>query len=434
MTVNSLIWTLAIGGAIVSIALLLILYVRAAKRSDARLAVSESHYRQLFETAQEAAKKAVMHSLDDLEAQINELRMFKMAVIGSSDQIVISDVEGVVLYANEASEKITGYKVSEIIGSKAGSLWGGHMESAYYQEMWATIKDHKQTFIAQIDNVRKNGQAYTSEIHISPMLDDSGNPEYFVSIERDITREKEIDKAKTEFVSLASHQLRTPLGISKWYLEAIREDSYFKNAPKPLLAYLDEIYSSNERVLSLARDLLSVSQIDQGIIRKVTEPTNITNLVKDIFNGMTIVAAQKKINLELVVTETNIPDVSIDPKQFHEVLENLITNALEYTLPHGGVVVTLGKAPGGKVAQVSVEDNGIGIAPAAQKQLFTKFFRSEKAVSTNPNGSGLGLYVVKSYVEDWGGQVLVKSQEGKGSTFTVTIPINLKVPIKKGVS
>jgi len=383
-------------------------------------------------TTQEDTKRAVMNIIDDLEEQTQELKKFQMAVADSSDQIIISNSEGVVLYANQATENTTGYSVKEVIGTKAGSLWGGHMEKGYYHRMWETIKDKKQSFIAQIDNKRKNGQSYTAEIHVSPMIDDSGKPEYFVSIEHDITKEREIDKAKTEFVSLASHQLRTPLGIAKWYLEALKDDEYFKQAPETTQAYFEEIYQSNERVLSLVRDLLSVSRIDQGRTKNKPELNDISQLVKNSFKEMNVVALKKKIKLRIDIKPTKLPKVSIDPLRFHEVLENLISNALEYTKTPGSVTVTLSKLSESEL-QISVIDTGIGMSTATQQQLFIKFFRSEKAISINPDGSGLGLYVVKSYVEEWGGKVLVESKDGKGSNFTITIPINLKMNLKAEV-
>jgi two-component system phosphate regulon sensor histidine kinase PhoR len=135
-------------------------------------------------------------------------------------------------------------------------------------------------------------------------------------------------------------------------------------------------------------------------------------------------AHRNSVNLHLAVENNEIPSILIDSLKFHEVIENLISNALEYTPRHGTVTVNIVKV--GKTISFSIKDTGIGISAADQKNLFTKFFRTEKATGQNPQGSGLGLYLVKSYVEDWGGTVSVQSTEGKGSTFTISLPTKLK--------
>ena len=148
-----------------------------------------------------------------------DLEKFKLAVENASDQIAITDKEGVVLYINKAVELITGYLAKEIIGQKAGKLWGGLMEKDFYTKMWKIIKEDKIFFKGEIKNKRKNGQIYYAEINISPILDKNDDVEFFVAIERDITQAKDIDRAKTEFVSIAAHQLRTPLSAINWSME-----------------------------------------------------------------------------------------------------------------------------------------------------------------------------------------------------------------------
>lgn len=238
---------------------------------------------------------------------------------------------------------------------------------------------------------------------------------------RDITREREIDKAKSEFVSLASHQLRTPLGIIKWYLEALINEDYLQKAPQQTKDYFNEIQKSNERVLELVRELLSVSRIDQGRVKNAPKSVDIIQLVTEIVEQMQILASKRKIALNLTVQDQKIPSINIDILRFHEVIENLIANALEYTKTGGRVDVTLNTK--GNTFLIQIKDTGIGISSEDQKNIFTKFFRSATATSSNQEGSGLGLYIAKSYVEGWGGKISVESLEGKGSTFTINLPI-----------
>jgi signal transduction histidine kinase len=136
---------------------------------------------------------------------------------------------------------------------------------------------------------------------------------------------------------------------------------------------------------------------------------------------MQIVARVKRIALGLTIQTTGEIVTNIDALRFHEVVENLVNNAIEYTRDGGTVDVNLKKIK--DIISVSVKDTGIGISEGDKEKLFTKFFRSEEAVKSHPEGTGLGLYVVKSYVERWGGKIDVESVYGKGSTFTITLPI-----------
>jgi two-component system phosphate regulon sensor histidine kinase PhoR len=188
--------------------------------------------------------------------------------------------------------------------------------------------------------------------------------------------------------------------------------------------YFNEIYKSNERVLALVRDLLSVSRIDQGRVKNIPQLVDVIHIVKEIVEQLQVMATQKNVGLRLTVQNKKIPAISIDTFRFHEAVENLIVNAIEYTRSSGKVSVTINKVE--DELEISVKDTGIGISAMDQKKLFSKFFRAEKAIACNPEGSGLGLYVVKSYVEGWGGKISAESIEGKGSKFTLSLPIYQK--------
>ena len=194
--------------------------------------------------------------------------------------------------------------------------------------------------------------------------------------------------------------------------------------------YFGEITRSNERVISLVSDLLSVSRIDQGRVKNTPKLVDISEIVTDIVKQMQIPARSKEITLRLTMKQQKLPVINIDLIRLREVVENLIANAIEYTKTGGNVDVVMGKDNGDIL--LSVKDTGIGISSADLKKVFTKFFRSEKAVAQNPEGSGLGLYVVKSYVEGWGGKVSIESVDGKGSTFSISLPIK-GVNQKEGV-
>ena len=147
--------------------------------------------------------------------------IFKMAADSSSNHIIITDTEGIILYANQAAADITGYKISEMLG-KTPRLWGGLMSKSFYKQMWKIVKIEKKSFIGEIRNKRKNGERYFAKIKISPILDYRKHLCGFVANEEDITREKEFDQIKTAFVNTAAHQLKTPVSIIRWYAELLQ--------------------------------------------------------------------------------------------------------------------------------------------------------------------------------------------------------------------
>jgi len=395
------------------------------KREIIQCNIRDITSRKKIETAQEQTQKAMLNIMEDLEqakAVIEVEKVKDEAILASiGDGLIAVDKDSKVVIVNKSAQKILGLKRANLMGKDINSL---RFED---EEGRQPPLSRRPTSIALTTGrsvsgsyffTRKDTTRLPLAINITPIKLD-GKIIGALDILRDVTREKEIDRAKSEFVSLASHQLRTPLGIIKWYLEALEGENYFKNPPRQVRQYFDEIYKSNERVLSLVRDLLSVSRIDQGRVSNMPKPVDLGQAVTAIVRQMQIIADKKKVILNLSVKDKGIPLVNLDILRFYEAVENLVVNAIDYTEAGGRVDVLVNRS--GKRPLISVTDTGIGISAADQKNLFTKFFRSEKAVGYNPEGSGLGLYVVKSYVEGWGGKISVRSEEGKGSTFTIIL-------------
>jgi PAS domain S-box-containing protein len=365
-------------------------------------------------------------------ALINDLSKFKMAVDNVSDQIVITDSEGIVLYGNNAMEKTTGYKVEEALGKKAGTLWKTPMPREYYVHMWNVIKKEKKTFIDEVQNRRKEGTLYTAKIAISPVVDEKGNVLYFVGIERDVTQEREIDKAKTEFVSLASHQLRTPLSAINWYTEMLLAGDAGKLTVKQQ-KYLTEVYAGNQRMVALVNALLNVSRLDLGTF--IIEPvsTDVVELIQSVLGELGSEIKKRKLNVS--TSFGVLPDPFLaDQKLFRMVIQNLLSNAVKYTSTKGTITIVVGTYSkggtlGGRIIDedglaVSVADSGVGIPAGEQDKIFSKLFRASNAQESETEGTGLGLYVVKSIVDESGGKVWFTSEEKKGSTFYVAFPVS----------
>ena len=381
-------------------------------------------------------KKAILNILEDVEQGkeksdqlASDLQKFELAVKNVSEQIIITDPNGIILFANSAVKKMTGFSPEEILGKKAGikKLWGGLMPLEFYQHLWKTLKVDKLPLAAELKNKRKNGEIYNVKASLSPILDKNGEVEYFVGIERDITKELAVDRMKTEFISLASHQLRTPLSAMRWFLEMLLDGDMGKLAPEQLDA-VQNIASSNQRMIMLVNSLLNISRIESGRIIVDPSPTDINILLKGVVKELEKKCEEKKQKI-IVSVHPQLPLISLDEKLIHEVYINLLTNAIKYSPAETDIMVTISKKDSDIISQIS--DNGYGIPPTQHDKIFQKFFRADNIVKRETDGTGLGLYLVKSIIESSQGKIWFISEENKGTTFWFTLPIS-GMQAKKG--
>lgn len=232
---------------------------------------------------------------------------------------------------------------------------------------------------------------------------------------------KRLDAAKSEFISIASHQLRTPLTAIRGYISLVLEGSYGKVTPT-LQDVLNKVYVVNNRMGQLVEDLLSISRIESGRVQYTMVETQMEPMVADLVDMFGIMAKNKGLALKMKLPKKTLPKLMIDATKIREVISNLIDNALKYT-KEGGVTVSVDGDD--RYVAVRVEDTGIGVDPADSKRLFEKFTRSSETMKLDVSGTGLGLYVGKNFVEAHGGLLSVESDgPGKGATFIVKLPVN----------
>ena len=249
-----------------------------------------------------------------------------------------------------------------------------------------------------------------------------GKPLRLIGIAQDITQEKEIDRVKSEFVSLASHQLRTPLSILNWHAEVLLEMSIgaMNERQKKLV---EEIYVASRRMVSLVSMLLNVAKVELGTLN--VNPYAKTNVV-DVYRSVVSDLRREIQRKRIVVRESyddRMPGMTADPRLVEMILQNLVTNAIRYT-PTGGEV-SLGSSYDERrnAGVLVVADTGYGIPRDEQERIFQKSFRARNVREMDNEGTGLGLYIVKVLVDRLGGDVHVESEEGRGSIFYVSLPI-----------
>lgn len=230
---------------------------------------------------------------------------------------------------------------------------------------------------------------------------------------------KELDAAKDEFISMASHQLRTPLTTVKGYLSMVLEGDVGK-LNKQQHEFVDQAFGSAQRMVYLIADLLNVSRLNTGKFVIDAGPTNLAEVVQQEIDQLQRHAATREITLTYKKPK-NFPIVNLDETKIRQVIMNFTDNAIYYTPTGGKVSVKLEKK--GQSIEFTVTDTGIGVPKELQHKLFEKFYRAENAKQARPDGTGLGLFMAKKVVIAQGGAVLFNSVEGKGSTFGFTFPL-----------
>lgn len=227
------------------------------------------------------------------------------------------------------------------------------------------------------------------------------------------------NRVKTDAKSVVSHQLKAPLAGIKSALEVVLSGD-LGSLTKEQKEYLELTFESVERMIGLVKDLLDVAQIDEDGLQLNPEQGDLSTIIEEVIDHLKVYANAKNTHIELSI-EDDLPPVTIDIMKVHQVVHNLIMNAILYNVGKGSVAVTL-RSEGDKVV-FSCSDNGIGIPEKDKDKIFTKFYRSSKARSVVPDGSGLGLFISKAIIEQSGGKLWFESGVDNGTTFYFILPI-----------
>ncbi len=236
-------------------------------------------------------------------------------------------------------------------------------------------------------------------------------------------REESIERLKTEFISLAAHQLRTPLSAVKWILGELLDGEAGK-LNKKQAKLIRQGYQSNERMIHLINDLLYVAEIEEGKFLKNESYQSIEMLIENVIAGHKKKIKDKKIKIVFKKQSDPLPEIKIDAEKIKLVIGNMLNNAIEYSKTGGKVMVSV-QLDEGRI-KIMIKDMGIGIPKDEQDRLFNKFFRASNAIKIDTTGTGLGLFICKNIIDAHKGKIFFESKKNKGSTFGFELPIKVK--------
>lgn len=364
------------------------------------------------------------------------------ALEAAANGIVITDTEGIIIWANQAISRLTGFTLRELIGKNPRIFKSGKTDEKIYKDLWGTIISGK-VWSGEVINRKKDGSLYTEEMTITPISREDGTIANFIAIKQDITARKEIElevhqakeqaemanRAKSTFLANISHEIRTPLNAIMGLNYLLRRTGVSDVQEK----YLDKIQTASRTLLDTINDVLDFSKIEAEKIEIEKVAFDLESVFLDISDTEALKAHQKGIEL-LVFMGEEIPErIEGDPIRLKQVLRNLTNNAVKFT-ENGEVVIDAKKIDedGETVTlQFSVSDTGIGLSPEQIDGLFVPFQQADISTTRKYGGSGLGLAISKRIIELMNGEIWVKSEVGKGSTFYFTVPFNKVKPRKK---
>jgi len=354
------------------------------------------------------------------EEEIREERDKERAILANlSDGLIFINRRGIIEAVNSKAEKLLDFKAKEVLGKKIKNI------------------DKSKVNLLEIfkDKYKKRGElkpAGRSEevlrIYTVTIIDEENELIGTAKIIHDISREKFVDKMKSEFIMIAGHQLRTPLSAIKSAFDLLLKGNFGKMELKQKKV-LEQCFDYNEKLIKMVDDLLDIFSIEQGKYYYQFVKTDLGGLLEEVSKRYQEAAGERGIKFNLAIDE-NLPEVKLDSYKIKLVLASLIENAVVYT-DKGGEVNVDCRAKNGKML-ITVKDTGIGISKESQSQIFTKFFRGTNALSFQPEGNGLGLFVAKNIVEYHEGKIWFTSEVDKGTTFFIELPLDPLIYPKKG--
>jgi len=378
-----------------------------------RIVVRRSLERRALQKEAEFLRREREKSLRDIATEKSKV---KTIINCMGDGVLVCDRDGCVVLSNPAASQLLQIAESSLLGNFV-SQCNVHPELSKTIEQSLFAKDTGYTSVSQELSFGKSAEIFL-RAHTAPVKNDLGEIMGSVTVLQDIRHLKELDKMKSEFIAMVTHELRAPIAAVEQQLTVILNKMAGEVTEKQE-QLLSRAKERTRGLLNLIGDLLDLSKIEAGKMVQYKEPLSLQEVIQKVIDLMKAEAEGKAIDLQFQVP-TTVPLIQADRNSMEGIFTNLISNAIKYTLRGGKVWVTLGEEGG--FVRANVTDTGIGIKKEDLPRIFDKFYRVKSTETRQIVGTGLGLSIVKSIVDAHLGQISVESEAGKGTTFTLLFP------------
>ena len=336
----------------------------------------------------------------------------------AGEAIYFMNTQQAIQYINPSAERLTGYSPAEAIGRSPARLWRSGLTPKLVIDDLDGCMARGETWHGEVINRRKDGTTYDAVLIVTPLKDESGQTAGFVVVQRNITREKELDRLKHQFVSRIGHELRTPLANIKLHLDLLE-----RGKPEKRDQYRQILHRETERLRKLVEGFLEVSHLDAGVAPIEPGPTDVSRIAAKLVAGQRAPALERGLSIDYRA-DPDLPLAFVDPALISRAMSIVLENALNYT-PRGGhitVTTAVREVEDRPWVSFSVQDTGPGLSQDDLSHLFERFYRGQASRDYTVPGVGLGLPICKAIVEKLGGRISVENRlvtEGNGATFTI---------------
>jgi PAS domain S-box-containing protein len=367
----------------------------------------------------------------------SENRKLLYGIEHSPASVVITNLEGNIEYVNPKFIKLTGYASEEVLGKNPRVLKSGEMPPDDYKKLWENITSGKE-WHGEFHNRKKNGDLYWEYSSISPIKDSEGNITHFMAIKEDITHIKNVqeqlarardtaeaaNKAKSTFLANMSHELRTPMNAIIGYSELLEEIAEEKGVEDDFVPDLEKIHSAGKHLLNLISNILDLSKVEAGKMEAFEETFELAPLMAEVASYAEPLAKKNANSFKTSLSDPALT-MTTDRTKLIQILINLIGNAFKFT-EEGTVSLEISRSEDNKKKYIlfAVTDTGIGMTPEQAREIFKEFVQAEDSTTRNYGGTGLGLAISRLFSRMLGGDILVTSELGQGSKFTLKLPQN----------
>lgn len=383
-----------------------------------RTFASEAIYLRNSQRVMTESMRQIGSQRDEILALINNLSEGLISV-DKNQKITIANTSAVSMLADTADSK-------GVVGKVLNDVMPVSSNEASLSLVDQALKEGKQVSRDDLKLVTPTGM-YRISASTTPIVDRLKRQMGAIIMFRDVTAEKSLDEQRAEFNAIASHELRTPLMVIEGFTYSILASKKLRYDDKTR-GYITQIDTAVKNLIGLTNDILTVTKSDNNQIKVVFEKVDVKKIIKESVEELRPKAKLKNLKLNLKVA-SNLPMVLTDAGKFKEITLNLVENAIKFT-EKGSVTVTANENEKG-IVLVRITDTGEGINPYDQKRVFNRFFRVNDFRTQKTGGTGLGLYISRTFVTALGGEIGVESKKGQGSTFWFSIPVTVKKKIKR---